>query len=88
MKTFPIWEPAISLVRSDILDQFEKHQQELKQLIASSEDLLEEGTVISSPANRMIVYKLETAFDIIVAHEKRHLEQAREVNQLRVKSIR
>lgn len=88
MKTFPIWEPAISLVRSDILDQFEKHQQELKQLIASSVDLLEEGSVISSPANRMIVYKLETAFDIIVAHEKRHLEQAREVNQLRVKSIR
>ncbi len=28
---------------------------------------------------QMIVYKLQTAFDIIVAHEKRHLEQAREV---------
>lgn len=88
MKTFPIWEPSISLVRGDILDQFEKHQQELKQLITSSEDLLEKGTVISSPANRMIVYKLETAFDIMVTHEKRHLEQAREVNQFRMKSIR
>lgn len=85
MKTFPIWEPAISLVRSDILDQFEKHQQELKHLITSSEDLIENGTVISSPANRMIVYKLETAFDIMVAHEKRHLEQAREINQIRLK---
>lgn len=84
MKTLAIWEPAISLVRSDILDQFEKHQQELKRLITSSEDLLERETVISSPANRMIVYKLETAFDIIVAHEKRHLEQAKEVNKLRV----
>jgi DinB superfamily len=83
MKTFAIWEPAISLVRSDILDQFEKHQQELKCLITSCEDLLERKTVISSPANRMIVYKLETAFDIIVAHEKRHLEQAKEVNQCR-----
>jgi len=84
MKTFAIWEPAISLVSSDILDQFENHQQELKRLITSSDDLLEKGTVISSPANRMIVYQLETAFDIIVAHEKRHLEQAKEVNQCRV----
>jgi hypothetical protein len=25
------------------------------------------------------VYTLETAFDIIVAHEQRHLEQAREI---------
>jgi len=33
----------------------------------------------------MIVYKLETAFDIMVAHEKRHLEQAREINQIRLK---
>jgi hypothetical protein len=40
---------------------------------------LEKGTVISSPANKYIVYKLETAFDIIVAHEERHLEQAKEV---------
>lgn len=85
MKTFPIWEPAISLIRGDILDQFEKHQQALKHLITSSEDLMENGTVISSPANRMIVYKLETAFDIMVAHEKRHLEQAREINQIRLK---
>ena len=88
MKTFPIWEPSISLVRGDILDQFEKHQQELKQLITSSEDLLEKGTVISSPANRMIVYKLETAFDIMVAHEKRHLEQAREIDLIRSKQKR
>jgi DinB superfamily len=88
MKTFTIWEPAISLVRSDILDQFEKHQHELKHLITSSEDLIEKGTVISSPANRMVVYKLETAFDIMIAHEKRHLEQAKEVNQLRMKSVK
>ena len=85
MKTFSIWEPAISLVRGDIIVQFEKHQLELKHLITSSEDLLEKRTVISSPANRMIVYKLETAFDIMVAHEKRHLEQAREINQIRLK---
>ncbi len=79
MKTFPIWEPAKSEISADILSRFEKHQTELKNLIAGCKDLLEKGIVISSPANKNIVYKLETAFDIITTHEQRHLEQALEV---------
>jgi hypothetical protein len=79
MKTFPIWEPSKSEISADILGRFEKHQEELKKLISGSKDLLEQGVVISSPANKNIVYKLETAFDIIVTHEQRHLEQAKEV---------
>jgi hypothetical protein len=84
LKTLPIWEPELSAIRSDIINQFEKHQQELKQVIRNSEDLIARNTVISSPANRMLVYKLETAFDIMVAHEKRHFKQAQEINQLRL----
>lgn len=83
IKTFPIWEPELSTIRHDILAHFEKHQQELKTVIRRSEDLLTKNTVISSPANRMVVYKLETAFDIMVAHEKRHFQQAQEVNKIR-----
>ncbi|MBX2895830.1 MAG: DinB family protein [Cyclobacteriaceae bacterium] len=83
VKTFPIWEPELSAIRSDILKQFEKHQAELKQVVSSSNDLIVKNTVISSPANRMIVYKLETAFDIMVAHEKRHFKQAQEINNIR-----
>lgn len=79
IKTFPIWEPAKSNIGPDILNRFEKHQEELKKVIASSEDLVEKGAVISSPANKNIVYKLGTAFDIIITHEQRHLEQAKEV---------
>jgi len=79
MKTFPIWEPAKSEISGDILSRFEKHQTDLKNLITGSKDLLEKRTVISSPANKNIVYKLETAFDIITTHEQRHLAQAREV---------
>lgn len=83
IKTLPIWEPEMSSIRADILLQFEKHQSELKLFIQSCADLIEKNTVISSPANRMIVYKLETAFDIIVAHEKRHLQQAIQLNTIR-----
>ena len=41
--------------------------------------MLGKGVVISSPANKNIVYKLETALDIITTHEKRHFEQARRI---------
>ena len=82
MKTFPIWEPTTSNVNGDILKRFQNHQNELIQIIEGARELVEKGVVISSPANKNIVYKLETAFDIIVSHEQRHLEQAKEILQL------
>ena len=82
MKTFPIWEPAQSNLPDDILDRFEHHQEELKALIENSADLVAKGVVISSPANHKIVYTLEKAFEIIITHEKRHFEQAKEVLRL------
>ena len=78
-KTFHIWEPTKCDITSNIMDRFEKQQLDLKMLIKSSLDLLDKGTIISSPANKNIVYKLETAFDIILAHERRHLEQSKEI---------
>ncbi len=79
VKTFSIWEPSATEIDATILEQFGKHQEELKKFITESMDLVEAGTIISSPANRSIVYKLETAFDIIVTHEQRHFEQANEL---------
>jgi len=86
MRTFPLWEPSQSKIDGDILNQFDTHQTELKERIHSSVDLLSANTVISSPANKNIVYTLKSAFDIIVTHERRHLEQAKEVNEWRIKS--
>ncbi len=82
MKTFPIWEPSKSEIPIGILDRFKDHQSELKKLIENSKDLVEKGTIISSPANKNIVYKLEKAFEIIVTHEERHFEQSREILRL------
>lgn len=79
MKTFSIWEPEKSRISGDILKRFEAHQEELKRVIMGSQDLIEQGVVISSPANKNIVYRLSTAFDLIVAHEQRHFNQAKEV---------
>lgn len=79
MKTFPLWEPHSSQMSADILEKFEQHQQTLGQKMEELKAWAEKGTVISSPANKNVVYKLDTAFDIIIAHEYRHLEQAKEV---------
>jgi uncharacterized damage-inducible protein DinB len=85
MKTFPLWEPSQSNIPGDIVRQFVRHQTELKNLIQSSTDLLDKETIISSPANKNIVYTLARAFDIIIAHEVRHFNQAAEINELRMK---
>jgi len=79
MRTFPVWEPRADAIPGDIVPRFLSHQEELQALIASCDDLVErQVVVISSPANRHIVYTLDAAFDVIVAHEERHLAQARE----------
>jgi len=82
LKTFPVWLPSESNIPGDILIRFEDHQQELKQYMDKSHSLLLNNTVIYSPANKMIVYKLATAFDILVLHERRHYNQASELIQL------
>lgn len=79
IKTLPMWEPGNEVPGGGILERFQKHQEELKYYISKCAPLLDSGVVISSPANRNIVYTLEQAFDILVTHEERHLEQAREV---------
>lgn len=78
MKTFLVWEPQKANVDADILETFTRHHADLKRLISDSEALLQAHKVISSPANRNIVCTLEKAFDIIVAHEERHFNQAKE----------
>jgi hypothetical protein len=78
-KTFPIWEPSQSEIDADIITRFKQHQEELKSMIKQCEHHIKSHAIISSPANRYIVYPLSMAIDIIIAHEFRHIEQAKEV---------
>jgi len=79
MRAPKIWEPSIHPVDGNILEWFAKHQSGLKEMIENTRDLQGEGLIVSSPVNKNVVYSLETAFEIIVTHEERHLNQAREV---------
>lgn len=87
-KTFPIWEPAQSDIPADILIRFDQHQKELIELIKNCDLLLQKNSIISSPANHNIVYTLEKAFDIITTHEQRHFNQAKEINALRLNTVK
>ena len=81
-KTFGIWEPSENSYKKAILGRFEEHQTRLKNEIGQLQERIDQNAVIYSPANKNIVYKLETAFDILIAHEKRHYKQANEIYDL------
>lgn len=87
IKTFSIWEPSKSTINGNILAEFSKHQEQLKIEIEGAKNLIQQGVVITSPANKNIVYKLETAFDVITTHELRHLEQAKTILALLKKEV-
>lgn len=79
VKTFPLWEPSSSDLPPDILARFTDHQEMVKSVVLDSQDLVQRGTIVTSPASPYIVYRLETLFELIIVHERRHLEQARNV---------
>lgn len=59
-----------------MLKEFTRQQNVLKDWISKLESNIGADTIIASPANQNIVYTLEKAFDIIVSHEQRHLNQS------------
>ncbi len=75
-RTFPVWEPGTTQVGNDILHRFEVNQQALAAKIEQSRALLESRAILHSPASKYIFYPLETTFDILIVHEKRHFLQA------------
>lgn len=81
IKTEGVWKPAEIEIGTDIFERFAANQIELARHCVECRPFIENGVIISSPANRFIVYKLEMAFEIIVTHEERHLKQARQIAQ-------
>lgn len=78
-KTFAVGKPSVEALREDIVTDFRDHQMEFSAYIQKLEPHFGKGTVIHSPINRLIVYELDQAIDIIIAHEKRHLNQCRNI---------
>jgi DinB superfamily len=73
--------PTASGVGGDIVERFAAHQGEVASLLgaARAEDL--KRTVVTSPVAAFVTYTLFDACRIMVAHERRHFEQARRVTE-------
>lgn len=78
-KTFALWQPSASALSPQVLEEFKEQQEELKGYIGRLAGHAQRGVVIASPASQLVVYPLSMAFDIIVAHAQRHVQQAEEV---------
>lgn len=81
-KTFPMWEPSRQEYDLDVVAEFNRQQMELSAYVQKLDPYFETGLVIQSPANRWLVYTLDQAIDIIIAHEKRHLKQSQKVLEI------
>jgi hypothetical protein len=78
MKTFPVWEPKETIQINAIIEQFKVHHEDLKRYVELATPFIQNKTVIHSPASKVIVYELDTVFEIIMQHELRHIEQSKE----------
>ncbi len=82
MRTMSVWEPSTSLAGKDMVDEFVQHHERLKSHIVGLEIFIGRNVIVSSPANKYIVYPLETALELIVTHEKRHIQHARHLLEI------
>lgn len=75
------FEPSRSEIGGDIVARFKAQQQELIDHFNSSKDIDLRKTIITSPIASFATYSLLDAYKIVVAHERRHLAQAKRVTE-------
>ena len=80
-KTFPVFEPSASSISENILNDLEANHLKLKKAISGLSNAMLNASM-ASPANKIVVYKISKALDIICTHERRHYHQAKEVLEL------
>ncbi len=76
-----VFEPARSDVAADIVERFASHQEELAALMRATAGADLRGLKVTSPVSPVATYSLLDAYRIVVAHERKHFEQARRVTQ-------
>ena len=74
--------PGSAPVLSDAAQSFSRSHQEVRAFLLANADLDLAGIVFTNPLLRIIHFSLATGLNNILAHERRHLWQARRVRQL------
>jgi hypothetical protein len=76
-----VFEPAKSDVAADVIERFATHQEELSALMRATAGADLRGLKVTSPVSPVATYSLLDAYRIVVAHERKHFEQARRVTR-------
>ena len=79
VKTRPAFAPVSSHTDIGILTRFSTHQGDLIRLMKATAELPIEKIIITSVVSPVVTYSLLDAYRILVAHERRHLQQAERV---------
>lgn len=79
VRTSPKFEPSSSAVPADIVTAFGRHQEDVARHMQAMAGLDPGSLVITSPVAGAVTYSVLDALRILVAHEQRHLAQARRV---------
>jgi len=74
-----VFEPAKSDVDADVMERFASHQEELVRRMSATAGTDLRRTMVTSPVAAVATYSLLDAYRIVVAHERKHFEQARRV---------
>ena len=76
-----VFEPASSNVGADVVGRFASHQVELAEKMRATAGRDLRRTMVTSPVSPVATYSLLDAYRIVVAHERKHFEQARRVTE-------
>lgn len=71
--------PSSSEIGADIVSRFEAQQKQIAEQMRSTDELDLRKIIITSPVASFVTYSLFNGYQIIVAHDQRHLAQAKRV---------
>lgn len=81
-KAPPASRPVFSEIPADVVRRFADQQRETGTWMAALGDARAERTIMTSPFVRVITYSVLDACRLMVAHDRRHMEQARRVTTM------
>jgi hypothetical protein len=76
------WQPTSSNLSRQIVPQFIQNQKRILDKIHLMSNLPLTQIKLASPANFFLTYSLSDAFEIIILHGQRHVNQAKKVKEL------
>ena len=81
VKTLRLFEPPPTLTDVTVLQHFIDHQDELAALIRQADGINLNRNKLSSPASRLVRFSVGEGLTMLVAHQQRHLQQARRLTE-------